>query len=93
MIRPTNVHSLSEFLRNSKAFSDRIEEQREPVGLTVNGKVKLVVMDASTFEELSTLQERQRLIDAVREGERAIQSGDFRPAELVFEEIKSKYGF
>lgn len=44
-------------------------------------------------EEPSRLLDQDRLAEAVREGERAIQSGDFRPAELVFEEIKSKYGF
>ncbi len=93
MIHTHQVHPLTDFLRNSKAFTDQIDQQKEPVALTVNGKVKLVLMDSESFEALSKIQEHQRFIAAIREGEKAIQEGKCRPAEEVFTEMKAKYGF
>ena len=92
MINTQKIHPLTEFLRNSKAFTDRIDLEKEPVGLTVNGKVKLVLMDSETFEKLSAIQDQQRLIEAIREGELAIKEGRFRPAEEAFADLNAKHG-
>ena len=75
MIHTKQIHPLTEFLRNSKAFTERIDQERQPVGLTVNGKVKLVVMDSETFEELSAIQDRERFLAAVDEGVQAVKEG------------------
>lgn len=93
MIHTQQVHSLTEFLRNSKDFVDRLEGEKQPMGLTVNGKVKAVLMDPETFEQMYEARERARFIEAIKEGEKAIQEGRTRPAGMVLAEMKAKYGF
>lgn len=92
MIDCRKTHSLTEFVRNSKAFADRIEQEHEPIGLTVNGKVKLVVLDADSFEAMSSAVERQRFVEAIREGEQAIRDGRVLSADEVYEGLKLRYG-
>lgn len=92
MTNLTNSHSLTDFQRNARAYIEGLNESKEPMLLTVNGRVQAVVIDPVTYQEMEEERERQRLLDAIREGERAIQEGRIRPAEEVFEEIRSKYG-
>ena len=89
----TNSHSLTDFQRNARSFIDGINETKEPMLLTVNGKVQAVLVDPVTYQQLEEQIERQRFIDALREGERAIKEGRVRPAEQAYEEMKAKYGF
>jgi predicted transcriptional regulator len=52
-------------------------------------------IDIQTAIERATLDELEntRFMNAIREGERAIQEGRTRPAEEVYAEMKAKYGF
>jgi PHD/YefM family antitoxin component YafN of YafNO toxin-antitoxin module len=93
MANLTNSHSLTEFQRHARSFIEVLNETREPMLLTVNGKVQAVLVDPATFQALEQQQERQRFIEALREGEEAIKQGRVRPAEQAYEEMKSKYGF
>ena len=92
MINTQHIHPLTEFLRNSKAFTDRIDQEKEPVGLTVNGKVKLVLMDSETFEALSAIQEHQRFIAAMRESEQAVRDGKVQDVSEAFADIRVELG-
>ena len=92
MINTQHIHPLTEFLRNSKAFTDRIDQEKEPVGLTVNGKVKLVLMDSETFEALSAIQEHQRFIAAMRESEQALRDGKVQDVSEAFADIRGELG-
>ena len=92
MIQASHIHSLTDFVRNSKSFVDSVESEREPLGLTVNGKLKLVVLDPETYESLYGAQERQRFIAAIREAEADLAAGRSRPYEEVFEEVRKRHG-
>lgn len=52
MLDLNNIHSLSDFNRNSKEHIERLKESGEPEVLTVNGKAELVVQDAESYQEL-----------------------------------------
>ena len=88
----TNSRSLTDFQRNARGFIDGLNQSKQPLLLTVNGKVQAVLVDPVTFQQMEEDIERERFIAAIREGERAIQEGRTRPAEEVFEEMKAKYG-
>lgn len=92
MIHTQQIHPLTEFLRNSKAFTDRIDREKEPVGLTVNGKVKLVLMDSETFEALSAIQEHQRFIAAMRESEQAVKDGKVTSLQEFDKDMRAEFG-
>jgi len=89
----TNTHSLTDFQRNARDFIDGINESRRPLLLTVNGKVQAVLVDPTTFQEMENKLQRDRFIEAIREGERDIQDGKTRSAEEVYASMKTKYGF
>ena len=65
MIRLTEIHSLTDFLRNHKEHMTRIAETQRPELLTVNGRARVVVQDAEGYEELSRKAERLDRLEAV----------------------------
>ena len=87
-----NSHSLTEFQRNARGFIDDLNETKEPVLITVNGKVEAVLVDPATFQEMEASKERERLIEAVREGIRAVDEGRIRSAEDVYSSLRAKHG-
>jgi len=89
----TNSHSLTDFQRNARGFIEGLNETKQPLLLTVNGKVQAVLVDPATFQEMEDTLERERFIAAIREGLRDIDEGRTRPSEEVFSEMKAKYGF
>ena len=92
MIKTTGIDSLTNFQRNAKSFIGRLEVSKEPMVLTVNGKAKLVVQDAEAYQEMVDELERGRFIEAVKQGLSEADQGFGRSANVVFEEMKSKYG-
>lgn len=89
----TNSHSLTDFQRNARAFIDGLNQTREPVLLTVNGKVQAVLLDPVTFQQMEARFERERFIAEVREGLKDVDEGRVRPLDDVLADIKTKYGF
>ena len=51
-IHLTEIHSLSDFQRNTKDHLREMERSGHPRVLTVNGKAKLVVQDARSYQKL-----------------------------------------
>lgn len=87
-----NSHSLTEFQRNARDFIEGINANKEPVLITVNGKVEAVLVDPVTFQDMEACKERERLIEAVREGIKAADEGRVRSAEDVYADLRRKYG-
>jgi prevent-host-death family protein len=89
----TNSHSLTDFQRNAKDFIKALNQSKEPLLLTVNGKVQAVLVDPVRYQEMEDTVEQERFLEAIREGLKDIDEGRVRPAEEVFADIKAKYGF
>ncbi|MGB3311506.1 MAG: type II toxin-antitoxin system Phd/YefM family antitoxin [Nodosilinea sp.] len=66
MIKLENIHPLTDFKRNAKAFVDRIKATKAPIVLTVNGKAEVVIQDATAFQDmqdrLQSLEEELRTL-------------------------------
>lgn len=52
MIKLQNIHPLTDFKRNAKAFVDQIKATKSPIVLTVNGKAEVVIQDAQAFQAM-----------------------------------------
>jgi prevent-host-death family protein len=63
-----DIHSLTDFKRNTNDFVKQMKETRSPVVLTVNGKAKLVVQDAESYQALLETVERAAAIEGIRRG-------------------------
>lgn len=92
MLDLRDIHSLSEFQRNTKEFLHRMKESKGPVVLTVNGKAEVVVQDAESYQQMLDRLERAEAIAAIRHGMEDFDRGDFQDARDAFEEIRHKHG-
>lgn len=52
MITLNNIHSLTDFKRNTSAYVEKMKETKAPLVLTVNGEAELVVQSAKAYQEL-----------------------------------------
>ena len=63
-----DIHSLSDFKRKTPEFIEQLEKTGEPVVLTINGRAKLVVQDAKSYQRMLELLAQAENIEAIREG-------------------------
>ena len=87
----TEVHSLTDFLRNTKSHVSRMKRSKRPLVLTVNGRAELIVQDARSYQALLELADRAEPIEGVRRGLESMARGEGRPAEQVLEELRKKH--
>jgi hypothetical protein len=87
----TDVHSLTDFLRNTKSHMSRMKRSKRPLILTVNGRAELIVQDARSYQPLLELADRAEAIEGIRRGLESMARGEGRPAEQVLEELRKKH--
>ncbi len=92
MIDLTNIHSLSEFQRNTKHFCLQMQESEKPLVLTVNGEAQLVVQDAKAYQKLLNRLEYMETVAALKQGISEIEAGLGVPANEALESLKQKHG-
>ena len=75
MIQPSDIHTLTEFKRNSAELLEQLETSRRPQVLTVDGHPKAVVLDVETFERLASLVDQAEAIEGIRRGLDDVKAG------------------
>ena len=93
MVHPSDVHALSQFLRDHESYMARLRETGRPAWLTVDGEPRVVVQDAEAYQKLIDLLDtvdadrvlRQRLASLDR-GEPGI------PADQVMASLRESLG-
>ena len=88
MIRATDIHSLTDFTRNAKAYIQQIRESKSPMALTVNGDAQVVVQDAESYQKMVDELEHGRFISAMRESEAAVRNGEVQDLDEAFAQIR-----
>ncbi len=88
MVKTQDIHSLSDFQRNTKEHMVRLKETGRPEVLTVNGKAEIVVLSAHAFDELIDRIETE---EGIRRGLSSIEQGEGRPASEFFAEMSKKH--
>lgn len=92
MLDLREIHSLSEFQRNTKEFLTRMKHNKTPLILTVNGKAEIIVLDAESYQTILERLERAESVVAIRQGIEEFARGDGRDAREAFEELRQKHG-
>lgn len=85
-----DIHSLTEFKRNTTEFLQRIKQTKHPLVLTVNGKAELVVQDAESYQKLLEAAELLETLKGIKLGLEQIQQGKGKKAEEFFNELFDK---
>lgn len=91
MINPTDIHSLSDFQRNTKEFVKQIKESKNPLALTINGKAEIIVQDAEAYQKVLERLEYAESVAAIRKGIEEFHRGEGRPAREALKELRVKH--
>lgn len=86
-----DIRSLSDFKRNSSELLERMEESGEPMVLTVNGKAKLVVQDAASYQKLLDSIDHSEAVKGIRRGMEDVSAGRTQSARQALGEIRKKH--
>jgi prevent-host-death family protein len=70
-----DIQSLSDFKRKTPEFIEQLAKTGEPVVLTINGRAKLIVQDAESYQRMLELLDRAETIEAIREGLESVRAG------------------
>ena len=81
MIRANDVHSLTDFQRNTREHLKRMKRTGRPEVLTVNGKAQLVVQDAEAYQKLLDAIDRAEAIEGIRQGLEQAKRGEGTPLD------------
>lgn len=82
-----DIHSLTEFKRNTTELVENLKRTKHPLVLTVNGKAELVVQDAESYQALLNAAELIKTIKGIRRGLDQIKEGQGKTAESFFAEM------
>lgn len=85
-----DIHSLTEFKRNTTEFLHRLKQTKHPLVLTVNGKAELVVQDAESYQKLLDAAELVETLKGIKLGLEQIQEAKGKKAEDFFNELFDK---
>jgi len=91
MISLDDIQSLTDFKRNTAKYLKKMKKTKGPVVLTVNGRAKLVVQDASAYQKLLERIERAETVAALRKGMAEFERGEGRPAREALEELRKRH--
>lgn len=92
MLQASEIHSLTDFLRNHKAHISRLRKTRSPEVLTINGKAEVVVQDAASYQIMLDRLHHMETLVAIQEGMASAERGELKPAAQVLDEMRAKYG-
>src|SRR5260370_13276186 len=87
-----NIHSLSEFKRNTSELLDQMRGSGHPVVLTINGKAELVVQDAASYQKLLDRVDELEALEGIMRGLADVEAGRVTPLRKVETEFRSKRG-
>lgn len=83
-----DIHSLTDFKRNTAEFLKLLRESGGPIVLTIEGKAEIIVQDAKSYQRLLGLAERLETIEAVRESVQSADRGEGRPMDAMFDDLE-----
>lgn len=92
MIHLNNIHSLTEFQRNTRGFVAQAKESKSPIVLTVNGKAELVVQDAESYQALLDRLDYLETVAGLRQSQAEFERGEGVPVNAAFEGLRAKHG-
>jgi prevent-host-death family protein len=87
-----DIHSLSDFKRNTSEFLEQMRGSGHPLVLTINGKAELVVLDAVSYQKLLDRLEELEALAAIKRGLADVDAGRVTPLLEFEREFREKRG-
>jgi PHD/YefM family antitoxin component YafN of YafNO toxin-antitoxin module len=92
MIRTPDIHSLSDFQRNTKNHVTRLKQTGRPEVLTINGRAELVVQDAAAYQDLLDRLDRAESLLGIERGLASMHRGESLAAKEGLEKLRAELG-
>ncbi len=87
-----DIHSLSDFKRNTPEFVSQMRESGHPLVLTINGKAELVVQDAAAYQKLLNQIDELEALEGIKRGLADVEAGRVTPLAEFEKEFRKKNG-
>jgi prevent-host-death family protein len=85
------IDSLANFKRRTPEMLDQLEASGDPLILTVNGRAKLVVQDASAYQKLLEKAEQADMIIALQEAIASMERGEGEEFGAAMKKLRRKH--
>ena len=90
MINIQDIHSMTDFARNTRVFAKRLKKTGSPTVLTVNGRAEFVVQDAKAYQRLLDLAARGEELLKLDTSLNDLESGHTQDFEEAVLELKAE---
>jgi PHD/YefM family antitoxin component YafN of YafNO toxin-antitoxin module len=87
-----DIHSLSDFKRNTSDFLNQMRGSGHPLVLTINGKAEIVVQDAVSYQKLLDRVDELEALEGIKRGLADAEAGRVTPPAEFEREFRSKRG-
>ena len=87
-----DIHSLSDFKRNTTNFIDQMRGSGHPLVLTINGKAEIVVQDAASYQKLLERMDQLEALEGVKRGLADAMAGRVTPLREFEKDFRKKRG-
>jgi PHD/YefM family antitoxin component YafN of YafNO toxin-antitoxin module len=88
----SNIHSLSEFQRNTREHIRHLKKSGKPIVLTINGQAEVVVQSAEAYQKLLDDQELLESIRGISRGLEQAKRGEGRRMREFLEALANEHG-
>lgn len=83
-----DIHSLTDFKKNTNQFIHSLKKSGRPTVLTVNGRAEIVVIDAAAFQKIQEQLELEETLLEMTKSFKDFDEGKFASAKEVLSELK-----
>jgi prevent-host-death family protein len=87
-----DIHSLTDFKKNTSEFVNQLKQTGEPVVLTINGKAELVIQHAAAYQKLLQMAEEARVLEGIRQGLEDMHAGRTVTLDEFRKHARTKHG-
>lgn len=89
-----DIHSLTDFKRNTSNHLERLKASGRPEVLTINGKAEVVVQDARSYQRMLDQLEQAGATTQISRALKRLSDGDKgKPMRQFLEELAGESGF
>lgn len=87
-----DIHSLSDFKRNTPDLLKQMRERGRPIVLTINGKAEIVVQDAASYQKLLDQLDELQALEGMKRGLADVKAGRVTSVEDFEKTFRKQHG-
>ena len=92
MVDLRDIHSLSDFQRNTRTHLEHLKKTGRPEVLTVHGQAEVVIQHAGAYQKLLDTVAHAATIIGIQRGLEGMYAGTGESAEDAFASIEAEFG-